>query len=227
MKNENAPQSDSLGAFNLQLFAEESTETADTSGDNGGGGVETEVIDQVAEDADKAEGEQAQNEQQETKPDLLADYTPTFPEGFTANDELINEFIPAAKEYGLNPEQANKMVELGSKVAQSTAEKVVKDINEQCEKGYKEFIDGFKGADAKKDLGNANSLIEKYGGKEAVEAFHTAMTGAIGFSPDSVKPFFNAIVKMGKDFADPEFKLGQAAPQNKSLGEILYGDTMK
>jgi len=66
---------------------------------------------------------------------------------------------------------------------------------------------------SEKDIGNANALIEHYGGAEAKEALHAAMTALSGFAPDSVKPFFNALLKMGKDFADPEMHLGQPAPQ--------------
>jgi len=227
-----APQRNSVGAFDLQLFAEGdggSSAYADTGGEAGNtGGVpdtsggdnnpdnvsnaETDVsgaaTDQIADDADKAEADQAQNE------DALADYKPTMPEGFVATEELMNEFLPMAKELGLNSENADKMVAMGAKVAQYTADKIVTDINNQCEKGYQEFLDSMKGGDFEKEVGSANALIEHYGGQEAKEAFHTAMTALSGFSPDAVKPLFNALIKMGKDFSDPGVKLGTPATQD-------------
>jgi len=227
-----APQRNSVGAFDLQLFAEGdggSSAYADTGGEAGNtGGVpdtsggdnnpdnvsnaETDVsgaaTDQIADDADKAEADQAQNE------DALADYKPTIPEGFTATEDQLSGFVAKAKEMGLSPKAADEFMAMGAEAVKSGINNEIAKINSQCEKGYQEFLDSMKGDGFEKEVGNANALIEHYGGQEAKEAFHTAMTALSGFSPDAVKPLFNALIKMGKDFSDPGVKLGTPATQD-------------
>lgn len=209
--------------FDLQLFADEPTAAEPAAAPETTPAAETTPAEPATPEATPAEPTKAEPAAEPATADALADYKPTMPEGFAVNEALMGEFLPTAKELGLNPEQADKLVGLGSKVAQETAQKVVQDINAQCEKGYADFIAAQKGPDFERDLGNANALIEKYGGAEAKESMHAALTALSGFSPDAVGPLFNALIAMGKDFADPSFHLGAPAPGHKSLGDILYG----
>ncbi|MBP2635050.1 MAG: hypothetical protein H6Q72_957 [Firmicutes bacterium] len=157
------------------------------------------------------------------KPDLLADYKPTLPEGFTADEAIMGEFLPLAKELGISGEQADKLIGVGAHLA----ERVIADINQQCESKYGEAINAIKaeqGSDFEKNVGQVNALLTKYGDKNTPEAFQAAMTALAGYAPDAVKPLYDALIKIGKDAADPSFHMGSSAPSGpKSLGDVLYG----
>ena len=201
--------------FDLQLFADEPA-AAEPAATPEPAAAEPTPADPVTPEATPAEPTKAEPAAKPAAADALADYKPTMPEGFAVNEALMGEFLPTAKELGLNPEQADKLVGMGAKVAQETAQKVAQDINAQCEKGYADFIAAQKGPDFERDLGNTNALIEKYGGAEAKESMHAALTALSGFSPDAVGPLFNALIAMGKDYADPSFHLGAPAPSGKN-----------
>ncbi len=215
---EDLAQGNTIANFDLQLFADEPAVAEPAATPAPTGSAEPPAAPEPpAPEATTTEPTKAEDKPAEpAAADVLADYKPTMPEGFAVNEALMGEFLPTAKELGLNPEQADKLVGLGAKVAQETAQKVVKDINAQCEKGYADFIAAQKGPDFERDLGNANSLIEKYGGTEAKESMHAALTALSGFSPDAVGPLFNALIAMGKDFADPSVHLGAPAPSGQS-----------
>ena len=216
---ETLAQGNTNANFDLQLFADEPAAAEPAATPETTPAAETTPTEPVTPEATPAEPtakEPTEQKPSEAAADVLADYKPTMPEGFAVNEALMGEFLPTAKEMGLNPEQADKLVGLGAKVAQETAQKVVQDINTQCEKGYADFIATQKGPDFERDLGNANALIEKYGGAEAKESMHAALTALSGFSPDAVGPLFNALIAMGKDYADPGVHLGAPAPSGQN-----------
>ena len=231
----NAAQDNTVAMFDLQLFAEEdpvsatsepepspSTDPAPTTEPNTDTNLDEPKLD---------------NPNQEPAPDLLADYKPTFPEGFEADEKIMGEFIPLAKELGINPENADKFVGIGCNLAKSVAEnvqqKVIEDFNNQCETSFNQAIESMKQEMGKasdgvsnfeKGIGQANALLERYGGPDAPEAFHAALTAAAGYAPDAVKTIYAAVIKMAGDATDPEFHLGSGTSSGpKSLGEVLYG----
>lgn len=210
--------------FDLQLFADEppaDPTPADPAGDSGTPPTDP-TTDPPTDPPADPQGQQT-TDPADTKPaDLLGDYKPTMPEGFTVNDDIMNNFIPAVRDMGLNPEQADKLVGLGCEVSKAAVDTWVKSLNEQCQKNYTDFI-AQQGKTVEADVGNLNAMLTKYGGKDAPEAFQAAMTALSAYGSDAMKPLFTAMVKMGKDFADPQFYFGAAAPETKSIAERLYG----
>jgi len=221
MDNVNVAQDNTNAAFDLQLFAEDAAEdAAEIAIDGTEGAKETDVSTDKGTDTEDGSdtdevstgGDDAKEGEDQQTDDLLVDYKPTMPEGFEVDEKMIGDFVAAAKEMGIKPEQADKMVGMGCEVAKVTAEKVIADINQQCETGYKQFVD----SQNKQDIGKMNSLIEHYGGKEATGALHEAFTALQGFAPDSVPVIFKALAAAGKDYSDPSFKLGNPATKDNS-----------
>ncbi|MBP2638219.1 MAG: peptidase [Firmicutes bacterium] len=218
-------QRNSLATIDLQLFAEdpapvEPVEPVEPINQDPVNPVEPPApTDPPADPAQKEPTEPVE-------PPNLSDYKPTIPEGFTINQESLDAFKPLASELGLNPDQANKLVGLYCDSVKDLPQRIAANITQNCENTYAEFIDGVKGEmgrNFEKNMGQINSLMTKYGDDKTPEYFQAAMTALSGFAPDAVGPFFNAIVKMSKDAADPQFRLGQGAPSGpKTLGQILY-----
>lgn len=154
--------------------------------------------------------------------DLLADYKPTLPEGFELDEKAMEAALPIMKELGLSTEQADKLIGLHAQTVQSTAAKVVEDINATCQKNYDDVFAEIKkdkalgGRDFDKNMGQVNALLTKYGDKNTPEQLHTALTALAGFDKEAVKPFFSALAKMARDAADDSTILGIPRQANSS-----------
>jgi len=216
---ETALHDNTARAFSLQLFADEniSAETVDTSGDNSGGGAENILTgnDPIGEAADKAEGEQAQNEQVESDvatgaPESYTDFA--LPEGMVWDAEKSAPFLEAAKELGLSQENAQKLVDIGAKLIGDEQVAVLAE-HEKTVKGWQEeTLSKFK----KEDIELANKTLGQF-----------ADTGFISFLADSglsnhpeVVGLFN---KIGTAISEGNFHEGTPQTQNLSLAERLYG----
>jgi len=156
----NALHNNTEWAFDMQLFAgnevEIPTETVDTSGDNSNGEEAKSLLgeDPIAEEADKAEAEQAANEQE-----TPVEYESfKLPEGMEWDTEKSAPFIEAAKEMGLSQENAQKLVDIGSKLIGESQDIVEQAVVKQAKDWYDESVGKFQ----KEDIALADKTLRRF-----------------------------------------------------------------
>ena len=229
-------------AFDLQRFSEgtpagegeakaapsAADQAADTSTTADQAAAATKTPDSAPDKQDQ------QDQQDQTAPtDLLADYKPALPDGMTMDQAAFDQFLPVAKELGLSPDKADKLVGLYAQSAQALANRVVEDINSQCQTNYEAAITAIKadkafgGSGFEANMGAVNAMLTKYGDAATPESFHTALTALAGVDKEAVAPLMQAFLKMAKDAAPDKTLLSAGGGAKKSLGELLYPNMTK
>jgi len=173
--------------------------------------------------AKPAEGEGASDKSKDGKTDKAKDGAPEkyefkFPEGVQADEALLGEFTPLAKELGLNQEGAQKLVDLYAK-AQGQAMKTVTDHWDNLNKEWVGKVNSDKeygGADLDKNVAVAKLAIDKFGTPELKEALN--LTG-VGNHPEVVRFFY----RVGKAISDDKFDTGNGkADVTKDPAKLLF-----
>jgi hypothetical protein len=128
-----------------------------------------------------------------------------IPEGMQKNEDLINNFIPLAKELKLTQEQAQKLVDLQTSALMADREKSLKDFEEFKEQTRNE-TKNYLGVDYKKELSYAKKAIDTFLSGDEKKEFMTFLdeTG-IG----DRKEFINILRKVGKEFTEGRFVEGK------------------
>lgn len=173
--------------------------------------------------AKPAEGEGASDKSKDGKTDKAKDGAPEkyefkFPEGAQADEALLGEFTPLAKELGLSQEGAQKLVDLYAK-AQGQAMKTVTDHWDNLNKEWVGKVNSDKeygGADLDKNVAVAKLAIDKFGTPELKEALN--LTG-VGNHPEVVRFFY----RVGKAISDDKFDTGNGkADVTKDPAKLLF-----
>lgn len=134
--------------------------------DNGQANTNPVVDEAAVVETPPAETDKAAEPQPSDQPADYADFS--APEGMELNQEVLGEFVPMAKELGLNQEQAQRLIDMGSKlvsqVNQSAADMFVKTVE-----GWREQVKADKdlgGKELDANLGIARLSIDRFGSQE-------------------------------------------------------------
>jgi len=216
-------ETDTNRAFDLQLFAEnDSAETVDTSGDNGGGNADETLLTGTADNAAETQTDNAADNKDTADKDAADDKTPTgapeayadfeLPEGMAWDAERSASFVDAMKECGLNQEQAQKMISIGAKMmgeaqnVDAKAAEITKGWQNESKEKY-----------TQNDLDLANKTLGQFADQGLIDFL--AQSG-LGNHPQMIGLFKN----IGEAIADGSFVDGKAAERPLSLAERLYGN---
>jgi hypothetical protein len=141
----------------------------------------------------EAEGEEASGELEDT------DYDLSVPEGFPdENTELVSEFCAVAKDQGLTKEQAQGAVDWFAAKQKAAIEKFQLDQEQKSKSWVAELKSDpdFGASNYTKTLKQANVALEKFGGKDAVEAITAA---GLANNPALVKLFARVHSALAED----------------------------
>lgn len=180
-----------------------STETQGTGQDTTGAG-ESQVADQTSAGmVDTTSQDQGQPNSEQTSQTGEVSYEFKMPEGVELDKALADEFTPLAKEAGLKPEQAQKMVDLYAKAQQKQAEAYA-----EAQAKWVDEVKGDKeigGEKLPETLANAKRALDFIGDPALKELLNS--TG-FGNHPVLVRAFN----KIGKQLAPDNFVGGQRGP---------------
>lgn len=195
------------------------TDTTPTSTTDGGTGTpNTPEATEGGEAAPKT-GEEAGKQDQTAQQGPPETYEWKFPEGMTADDALVAEFEPLAREHGLGQEAAQKFLELGIKAQQ----KYEADARERWARDVAGWA---KAVRADQELGGPESDQKVAIAVEAVRKFGTpdlrALFGqwGIGNHPELVRAFYRIGMATREDsHASPS----EPAGDRLDPANLLYG----
>lgn len=197
----------------LQTQAEVATEKESLLGDNAT--TETKQV----EGEEKTQEEKPEDKEKiQGAPEKYADFS--LPEGLAIDAERTAEFSTVAKELNLTQDQAQKLVDLQSKMALESQSKALLDY----EKTVNEWA-----AESKKVLGHdykeklalsakaIDSLLPPEDAKELREFFKLS---GLGNHPQLNKLFYS----LGKSMSEDSFVTSGASGGEKTAAEIMYGN---
>lgn len=179
------------------------------------------LTDEQRTEEDRVKAEEAASK---AVPEEYADFT--VPEGMALDADLLAEFKPLAKELNLPQGQAQKIVDLGSKMVQKTMEKIITEHEERTAKWLEDAkADPEIGEDVSKwdpkdpsTVANSvalrafNSIASKNEGlKKMVEE-----TG-IGNHPDFIRVFY----RIGQNMREDRFEI----PGTGGVSDSIEGRT--
>lgn len=177
----------------------------------------TEATEQTTQTTE-ATTEQSTEQTAEPPADLLVDYKPTLPEGVELDQASMDVALPLLKEFKENPtpENADKLVAYHVEQMKNVGQRIVEDINSQCQTNYDVGMNEIKadkalGKDFEAKTGQINQMLTQYGGEHAPIMFQEALTAIAGFREDGpavVKSLFSTVMKIAGDWADPKTILG-------------------
>ena len=145
-------------------------------------------------------------------------YDLKMPEGVQLDTAAADEFKGIAKEYGLSQEQAQKVADIGAKMAQRQAEAHQTQVQA--------WVDAVKtdkeigGDKLSENLAVARKTIDTFGSPELKEVLNT--TG-LGNHPEIVKLAY----KIGKAISDDGFVRGGNTSSPRSAADIMYPSMAK
>lgn len=172
--------------------------------------------------AEAKEGEEGKPDGEKTP----IEYDLKAPEGVQFDAEALDEFKGIAKELGLENESAQKLADLGTKLAAKWEAKQIETIQaaqtewaEQC-KTDKRF-----GGDAlQENLGIAKKALDTFATPELQQLLNQS---GLGNHPELINAFYN----VGKAISEDRFVNGGKAPSNANqplmqrAANALYGGT--
>ncbi|NDF13320.1 MAG: hypothetical protein EB060_10970 [Proteobacteria bacterium] len=169
-------------------------------------------------EASDGKGEEAKAEQAAELADFVA------PEGVQLDSEAATEFKNLAKELGLKQEGAQKVADIGFKLAQKWGEKQA----EQVSAAKAAWIEGtksdkeFGGDKLNENLAVAKKALDTFGTPELRTLLNES---GLGNHPEIIRAFFRA----GKAISEDRFVTGSAPKQtgDKDLAKSLYPNQTK
>ena len=173
---------------------------------------------QIEGEAKTLEEKPEDKEKNQGAPEKYTDFS--LPEGLTIDAERTAEFSTVAKELNLTQDQAQKLVDLQSKLALESQSKALLD--------YEKTVNDWA-AESKKVLGHdykeklalsakaIDSLLPPEDAKELREFFKLS---GLGNHPQLNKLFYS----LGKSMSEDSFVTSGASGGEKSAAEIMYGN---
>lgn len=139
-----------------------------------------------------------------------------FPDGVTVDKELVDKFVPLAKELGLKKEQAQKLADMYVERIQKQGSETTEAWKEQ-QKSWAEANRKELGKSYDSDVALARQAIAKFGG-DALRKEIDAL--GVGDNPALLKAF----VAIGKAVSDDKVAIGQPPITNNedSIQRKLY-----
>lgn len=152
------------------------------------------------------------------------EYDLKAPEGMQLDAEALDEFKGIAKELGLENESAQKLTDLGTKLAAKWEAKQVETIQQaQAEWAEQSKTDKRFGGDAlQENLGVAKKALDTFATPELQQLLNQS---GLGNHPEVINAFYN----VGKAISEDRFVNGGKAPSNanqplmKRAANALYG----
>lgn len=152
------------------------------------------------------------------------EYDLKAPEGMQLDAEALDEFKGIAKELGLENESAQKLTDLGTKLAAKWEAKQVETIQAaQAEWAEQSKTDKRFGGDAlQENLGIAKKALDTFATPELQQLLNQS---GLGNHPEVINAFYN----VGKAISEDKFVNGGKAPSNanqplmKRAANALYG----
>ncbi len=170
-------------------------------------------------EAGKTEGDEAKDEKEDDEPkgapEAYEDFT--APDGVELDTEVLGEFQALGKELDLPQEQAQKVVDLGTKLAQKWAAQQAESVQAL----HTEWVDASKadkefGGDALPvNLATAKKAVETYGTPELRELLDQS---GLGNHPEVIRLF----VRVGKTISEDTHVAGGNGTSAKGAAETLY-----
>lgn len=168
--------------------------------------VEDQAVYDALSDEDKAKADA--DKAKDGTPEEYADFT--FPDGVEADQGLLDDFKPLAKELNLTQEQAQKLVDLQVKNIQANAD-AQQDAFKEIKEGWTKEVKADEetgGADYKEKVGVAVKAISKFGS----DAFRKLLDDSgFGNHPEMVRCFY----KIGKVISEDKFVDGDKVNESK------------
>ena len=171
------------------------------------------------------DGKKQEDKEEEPKSQAPESYDEfTLPQGFTMNDIALEAFSPAAKEAGLNQENAQKMIDLYSKLQGQEAKRLNEDFNARMDKQIAAVKSDpeIGGEHYETKIALANKVIGTFGNEGAIEAIRDS---GLGTNPDVIR----MLVKVGEVISEDVFVdkgdgggVGGVKTTEKTLGDRLY-----
>jgi len=139
-----------------------------------------------------------------------------LPEGSSLDDGLAKEFEGVAREAGLDQGKAQKVVDLGAKLAS----KLQADITAKVEAAQKSWVDAskadaeFGGAKFDENLGTAKKAIATFASPELTKLLNES---GLGNHPEVIRLFW----KVGQAISEDKLVAGSKAPASNA-GMFVY-----
>ncbi len=205
------------------LTGQDSTDTGIQQQNAGNG--ETKVTDEPKLDGEEGQntnGEGAEGNKNEedkaTEKVIPESYEFDMPDGVTIDAVAADDLAGIAKELKLSKEEAQKVADVGVKMAQRQAE-----AHQKLVSGWIESVKTDKeigGDGLNENLATARKAIDTFGSQELKDLFNQ---WGIGNHPEVVK----FAVKVGKAISDDGFVRGGNTTPPKSAAEIMYPSMIK
>lgn len=172
--------------------------------------------------AEAKEGEEGKTDGEKTP----IEYDLKPPEGVQFDAEALDEFKGIAKELGLENESAQKLADLGTKLAAKWEAKQIETIQAaQAEWAEQSKTDKRFGGDAlQENLGIAKKALDTFATPELQQLLNQS---GLGNHPELINAFYN----VGKAISEDRFVNGGKAPSNanqpllRRAANALYGGT--
>lgn len=142
-----------------------------------------------------------------------------LPEGFTGLDEsAMAEFMPLAKELGMNQEQAQKAITLHANTIKAMAEKFASQQSEAFQAGVEEIKTAY-GPKYDENMGLVENLIGEYGGDKAIEQARSSVYGN--------KSLTDTLLKIAQAAGPHRFINGKNSASDLPTKTVLFADSLK
>lgn len=221
------PVSGANAAPNVVLDGENNGNPANTPpADSKDTQVSTAVLD-GGDATSTAKSEEKPADSADKKPEQVDYKDFTFPEGITSDAELVSEFKAFAKERGLSQEDAQKAVDMGSKMLLKSYQKEEAAF-EQTKKEWHEQLVADKeygGLKLKETVERANWTLRHFTenmGEEGKEFRRLFATGT-----NNHPTMFKFLANIAKAMGESKIVEGSPPAQNtgvKTAGEVMYPD---
>jgi hypothetical protein len=142
-----------------------------------------------------------------------------LPEGFSGLDEAaVAEFMPLAKELGMNQEQAQKAITLHANTIKAMADNFASQRAEAFQAGVEEIKAAY-GPKYDENMGLVESLIGEYGGDKAIEQARSSVYGN--------KSLTDTLLKIAQAAGPHRFINGKNNMSDLPTKTVLFAESLK
>jgi len=184
-----------------------------------------EDTDHEKEDDEASENSEDDKEVDEEKggaPENYDDFT--VPDGMEVDKELLDEFVPIMKDLNASQEEAQKLVDAGSRLVQKTQTQIIEAQNKQWAETKQSWLDAAQkdeeigGAKYEGALKDARLAIHTFGTPELINFFNESQTGD---NHELIRIFS----RIGKAIGEDTNSFGTQNKPQKSQAQRLFGKT--
>jgi len=168
----------------------------------------------VAPSGNEAQGAAAgQQDQKPTQPVVPESYDLQMPEGVSLDAHAVDEFKAVAKELKLDQASAQKVADVGARMAQRQAEKHAEAVQSWVEQVKTDKDIG--GDKLQENLGVARKALDTFGTPELRDVLNAS---GFGNHPEVIRAFY----KIGKAISEDRIVTGQPAGGQKDMAKTMF-----